>query len=100
MFPEFDGERGGFASGVPARNHPHIVDDEGLGVAARRSSPIRRPPALSASPDSIALLRALQGRWKQAMLLGTVCAVFATLTAWFLVPPPRYKTSVLLQIST
>ena len=95
-----DGSRRELTASGPVRPHPLVVDDEELGAAARSMSLIRRPPALSSNPDSVALLRALQQRWKLALCLGTACAALATAAAWFLVPPPRYKATVLFQIST
>src|SRR5436305_1010102 len=59
-------------------------------VGPRGGSPWHpAPPALVATPDTRALLKALGRRWFVALSLGLVCAAGAALAAWFLLSP-RY----------
>src|SRR5205085_2547633 len=56
------------------------------------------PPALSATPDALALLRALRRRWFLAGALGCLAAGMAVAAAWYLFPP-KFLASALLQVS-
>jgi capsular exopolysaccharide synthesis family protein len=78
---------------------PLGVDGDPFVPAAAAGRGDGRPLVLLATPDLMGLLRVLQQRWKPAMGLAAVCAALATVAAWFLVPPTRYKASVLLQVA-
>lgn len=60
-------------------------------IEPRRIIPVTMPPApppaLSATPDAMALLRALKRRWFLALALGCLTAGLAAAAAWYLVPP-------------
>src|SRR5438128_63413 len=94
-----DGRRGAWPAGGPLRPVPLVRDGdrlEPMALGAGAGVPgARRPPALAATPDLIALVRVLHHRWKQALGFGTLCAVLATIAAWYLVPRPKYKAWVL-----
>jgi capsular exopolysaccharide synthesis family protein len=53
------------------------------------------PPALSATPDAMSLLRALKRRWFLAVALGCLAALLAGGAAWYLVPAKYLATSAL-----
>jgi capsular exopolysaccharide synthesis family protein len=53
------------------------------------------PPALSASPDAMALLKALRRRWLMAGALGCLAACLAFVAAWYGVPAKFLATALL-----
>jgi capsular exopolysaccharide synthesis family protein len=57
------------------------------------------PPALSATPDAMALLKALRRRWFLALALGCLAAGLAAVAAWYLVPP-KFLAVTLIQIDS
>jgi capsular exopolysaccharide synthesis family protein len=65
-------------------------------ITARTTS---RPPALSATPDPIGLLRALRRRWPVAAAAGLTCAALVGVVAYFVVPVPKYTARALLFVS-
>ncbi len=56
------------------------------------------PPALSATPDALSLLKALRRRWLMAGALGCLAAMLSLAAAWYLLPQ-KYLASALLQVS-
>src|SRR3954452_602768 len=95
--------RGALPSYGPSRPVPLLNEGDQRGpgsttIVGRHGT--GRPPVLTATPDLFALLRALQHHWKLAISLGMLCAIIATIAAWYLAPQPKYKASVLLQVST
>jgi succinoglycan biosynthesis transport protein ExoP len=81
-------------------SHPMLPDGHHLKSAPPMIPWAGRPAALTTTPDMGVLLKVLRHRWKPALALGALCGVLATVAAWFLVPKPRYRASVLLQVST
>jgi capsular exopolysaccharide synthesis family protein len=55
------------------------------------------PPALSATPDAMALLRALRRRWLMALALGCLAAGAAAVATWYAVPA-KFLAAVVLRI--
>ena len=58
-----------------------------------------RPPALSATPDVGALLRALRRRWALALVVGLLTATLAGAGAWLVVPAAQYTARSTLHVS-
>ncbi|MBI1832743.1 MAG: polysaccharide biosynthesis tyrosine autokinase [Planctomycetes bacterium] len=71
-------------------------------AGSRRSSmapPASNPPALTATPDAFALLKALKRRWFLGLMLGLFLASVAGTAAWMLLPS-RFTAFALLQVSS
>src|SRR4051794_286253 len=64
---------------------------------AGRREPL--PPALTAAPDVMALLRALQRRWRMGLALGLSAMAMVALTTWCVVPPARSIATARLRIA-
>ena len=75
---------------TPAVPEPRRIIPVPLGPAS--------PPALSSSPDAMALLKALRRRWLMAGALGCLAAILAFIATWY-VFPPKFLASQLLQVS-
>src|SRR3954447_12618221 len=58
-----------------------------------------RPPALSAVPDMLGLLRALRRRWKMSLVLGLFLSAVVGAVTWYLVPQARYTARAMLHVS-
>jgi len=56
------------------------------------------PAVLSAAPNAISLLKALQRRWVMACLLGGICALCAAAATWLFLPPPKHTVRTLLRV--
>src|SRR5438128_10858356 len=56
------------------------------------------PPALSSTPNALALLRALQRRWLLALTLGLVSAAIAVGVTCLLLPSSKYTAKSLLHV--
>lgn len=52
----------------------------------------------SAGLSPLAVLHAFRRRWPLAVGLGTLAALIAGTAAWFLVPPAKFETQVVLQV--
>lgn len=57
------------------------------------------PPALSATPDAMSLLRALRRRWFLAGAVGCLAAVVTVAAAWYVLPP-KFIASATIMISS
>ncbi len=58
-----------------------------------------QPPALTATPDAMSLLKALRRRWLLAGVVGVLAACIVGTAAWVLFPS-RYTAFALLQVSS
>jgi succinoglycan biosynthesis transport protein ExoP len=52
----------------------------------------------SNGPDALGLLRAFQRRWRLAVGLGIIAALIAGVSAYFLVPPPKFTAETLISV--
>jgi len=57
-------------------------------------------PALTASPEPIALLRALRRRWPLALAAGLLGAAVTATVVYFLVPPAKYTARAMLHVNS
>jgi capsular exopolysaccharide synthesis family protein len=57
-------------------------------------------PALAATPEPIALLKALRRRWLLALGAGLFWASIAAVVAFFLVPPTKYTARAMLHVNS
>lgn len=58
-----------------------------------------QPPALTATPDAVSLLKALKRRWLVASILGILAAAVVGVSAWMLISA-RFTAFALLQVSS
>ncbi|MBV8554580.1 MAG: hypothetical protein JO116_03380, partial [Planctomycetaceae bacterium] len=58
-----------------------------------------RPPALSAAPDALGLLKALRRRWRMGFGLGLSLAAVVWAAAWYLIPQAKYTARATLRVS-
>jgi capsular exopolysaccharide synthesis family protein len=86
------------AAGKLTRATPEVA-----AVEPRRIIPVTvapaAPPALSSSPDAMALLKALRRRWFLAGALGCLGALLAATATWYLMPA-KFLANALLQVSS
>jgi succinoglycan biosynthesis transport protein ExoP len=61
--------------------------------------PAAPPPGLSATPDAMALLKALKRRWFLALMLGCMTAGLAAVAAWYLIPA-KFLAVIVLHIDS
>lgn len=69
----------------------------GLPDARQALAPL--PPALSAAPNALSLLKALRRRLFSAMTVGILLAAGVGAVAWFVTPPPKDMARAVLQVS-
>jgi len=84
------GELAHAAPGLPALLPRRIIN-------VTPQAPI--PPALSATPDAMSLLRALRRRWFLAGAVGCLAAVVTAAAAWYALPP-KFLASAMIMISS
>lgn len=77
---------------------PSVLSEPTAGALATLTPP--RPPALSATPDAIGLLKALRRRWWIALGLGLTASALAGAAAYYVVPPAKYTARATLHIAT
>jgi capsular exopolysaccharide synthesis family protein len=68
-------------------------------VAGTATGPAAGPPAPAGAIDILELLRALQRRWKLALVLGMLGATVVGLVVWYVTPPAKYTAVTILQIA-
>jgi capsular exopolysaccharide synthesis family protein len=84
---------------VKLNSGPPAVPSESSPAALATLTPAR-PPALSATPDAIGLLKALRRRWWIAIGLGLIVAALAGAAAYHVVPPAKYTARATLHVAT
>ena len=87
----------------PTNGAPHTLES-GHGALQPRPLPFQPPgsfppPALSAAPTALALLKALRRRLVPALTLGLTLAATAAAAAWFLQPPPKITARTQLHVA-
>src|SRR5262245_16845542 len=87
------------ATNAPLRSRLVEFKHHGGCIMATEPNTQPQPPALSATPDVMSLLKALRRRWILAGVVGIVAAVAVGLTA-MLVFPSRYTAFQLMQVSS
>ena len=76
---------------------PSPLPGQAAGKPAPETPP--RPPALSAAPDVLGLLKALRRRWRMGFGLGLSLAAVAWAAAWYLIPQAKYTARATLHVS-
>lgn len=86
-------------------NAPSYKPEEARAVIQPRPLPLppllapTAPPALTATPNALLLLKALRRRLGSALTVGLLCAAAAGVAAWFLTPPPKITARTQLYVS-
>jgi polysaccharide biosynthesis transport protein len=82
----------------PSHAVPASLQGQTAGMLAPETPP--RPPALSAAPDALGLLKALRRRWRIGFALGLFLAAVAGTATWYLTPQAKYTACATLHVST
>jgi capsular exopolysaccharide synthesis family protein len=69
-------------------------------IVPYRSSVPARTPAYGATPDALAMLKALHRRWTLALGMGVALAVLIGSIVWLVVPKAKYTANSTLQVAT
>src|SRR5579864_1876146 len=97
-----DGDAPG-ATGLPEKpQEPTLAQPFAAGSPLGKLVPLQPMPvhpALSASPNAWALLKALRRRWLPAVILGVLLGAGAAIAVWFVAPPSPHSARNLLYMA-